>query len=189
MNIALARRHRDLSRLGSAPPGVRGDPRDLRGRENGGTSVRIFGREPVGGGGPCCSCRPSVCAFHSENTPRPPRLAVGARGAWDVPAGGEPSAISVDRDRRPRDQTGVVAAEEQDDSGDFLGPGPLEKSAFGMAFRLAGVSMMLGRTEFARTPVPSGRRRANRSGRRRPPSKRHTRRGRRRDRMRLARRR
>ncbi len=34
------------------------------------------------------------------------------------------------------------------------GLGHLEKSALGMALRLAGVSMMLGRTELARTPVP-----------------------------------
>jgi hypothetical protein len=36
----------------------------------------------------------------------------------------------------------------------FSGFGHLEKSASGIAFRLACVSMMLGRIEFARTPVP-----------------------------------
>ena len=34
------------------------------------------------------------------------------------------------------------------------GFGHLAKSAFGIALRLASVSMMLGKTEFTRTPVP-----------------------------------
>jgi len=34
------------------------------------------------------------------------------------------------------------------------GLGQVEKSALGIAFRFAGVSMMLGKIEFTRTPVP-----------------------------------
>jgi hypothetical protein len=52
------------------------------------------------------------------------------------------------------DRPGEVTRQEQNDLREIPGFGHVPNSASGIARRFAGVSMMLGRMEFTRTPVP-----------------------------------
>ena len=63
-------------------------------------------------------------------------------------------AIPVNRDGRPADDLSVLTAKNRMTRAMSAGLGHFAKSALGMAFLLGSVSMILGRTEFTRTPVP-----------------------------------
>src|SRR3989442_5863090 len=64
------------------------------------------------------------------------------------------SGITIDGNCGAVNDCRVIAAQEKDDASDLLRPGPLREIRLGMALRLTAVSIMLGRIEFARTPVP-----------------------------------
>jgi hypothetical protein len=52
------------------------------------------------------------------------------------------------------DHLGIVTAQEENHLRYISGLWPLAKSASGIVLQFASVSMMLGRIEFARMPVP-----------------------------------